>query len=253
MPTMVIDSLPESAHQYRDDWVIVVVDVLRFTTTATTALALERSVYPAGTVDRAYEIAEHFANPLLAGELGGNVPYGFDVTNSPVQIVAHSEIPCGGFTSADRPIVLVSSSGAQLLSNAADAEYVYLACLRNISAVSRHLADRHTKVAILGAGSRGVFRREDQLCCAWIAARLQKFGFEYANRETAKLTDYWKDQSVDVIRLGKSAEYLTNTGQVHDLEFVVHYQDDLDVVPRLNEDGLLVDAVKESGAAVANT
>lgn len=253
MPKLVIDSLPGSAEKYRDNWTIVVIDVIRFTTTATTALALGRKVYPVRSVDDAYELAEQFVNPLLAGELGGNVPYGFDVTNSPVQMVAHTQIPCGEYTSAGRPVILVSSSGAELLSNAANADDVYLGCLRNVSAVSKHIADHHTQIAILGAGTRGVFRREDQLCCAWIAARLQEHGFECVDKESAKMTAYWKNKQVDVIRFGKSAEYLTNTGQVHDLEYILHHQDDLDVVPKMAVNGMLVDAVRGSGTTVANT
>lgn len=241
MPTIKIDSLPQSAEKYRDDWTIVVVDIIRFTTTATTALAIGRTVYPVRTVEDAYVLAERFANPLLAGELGGNVPYGFDVTNSPVQLLAHSQIPCGAYTSSERPVILVSSSGAQLLANAAEAKDVYLGCLRNISALTRHLAKNHDKVAILGAGTRGVFRREDQIGCTWIAARLLEHGFECADPETRDLTTYWANQPIDVIREGKSAEYLINTGQAHDLEFVIHYQDDLDVVPMLGDDGSLLD------------
>ena len=29
-----------------------------------------------------------------------------------------------------------------------------------------------TRVAVIGAGSKGEFREEDQICCAWIAAGL---------------------------------------------------------------------------------
>jgi 2-phosphosulfolactate phosphatase len=244
MPTVIIDQLPSSAEKYRDDWTIIVVDVIRFTTTATTAVHLGRSVYPAGTIDDAYSLAERFANPLLVGELGGNVPYGFHVTNSPVQMVAHHAVPCGAFTSDDRPIIMISSSGAQLLVNAASATDVYLGCLRNITALSSYVAERHDKVAVLGAGTRGVFRREDQLCCAWIAAQLEDLGFECSEPASRRFLDYWKDHDAEVIREGKSAEYLTTTGQAHDLEFVIHYQDDLTVVPKLVDGGKLVDAAK---------
>lgn len=243
MPSVIIDHSPASAEKYKKDWTIIVVDVLRFTTTATTAISLGRTVYPAKSADDAFELAERFANPLLVGELGGNVPYGFDLTNSPVQIQALDVVPCGDFTSTDRPIILVSSTGAQLLMSTEGAPAVYLGCLRNISALSNYVAERHDKVAVLGAGTRGIFRREDQIGCAWIAQRLQQKGFECADDNTRSLIEYWGDQNVNAIRDGKSAEYLIRTGQVHDLEFVLHYQDDLATVPRLSSEGAIYDSI----------
>jgi 2-phosphosulfolactate phosphatase len=239
MPVVLIDSLPSSAEKYVRDWTIVVVDVIRFTTTAATALSIGRAVYPARSVDEAVSIAAKLKEPLLAGELGGNVPYGFDLTNSPVQI------PCGAFTAANRPIVLVSSSGTQLLMNALGAADVYLGCLRNITPLAEHLVrQRHDRIAVLGAGTRGKFRREDQLCCSWIAERLVEKGFECADDATRDLVKKWHGASTEIIREGQIADYLRRTGQVHDLEFVLHYQEDLSVVPKMGEGGVVVDAAK---------
>lgn len=244
MPKVVIDALPACATHYVEDWTIVVVDVIRFTTTATTALSLGRKVYPARSSDHAFALAEELSNPLLAGELGGNVPYGFDMTNSPVEVMSLRRVPCGAFTSPDRPIVLVSSSGSQLLLNSAEAKDVYLGCLRNLSALIEYLAPRHDKIAVLGAGTRGAFRREDQLCCAWIARGLHDRGFDFENETTAELAVKWHGQCPNTIRDGRSADYLTRTGQLHDLEFVLHYIEDLDVVPKLTTAGYLTDAVE---------
>lgn len=243
MPTVIIDSLPGVAAKYvADRWTIVVVDVIRFTTTASTAIAMGRAVYPARSSDEAFAIAGTLKDPLLAGELGGNIPYGFDLANSPVQIAALRQVPCGFYTAAHRPIVLVSSSGSQLLMNAQDGNDVYLGCLRNLTPLTEYLAPRHDRVAVLGAGTRGVFRREDQLCCSWIAERLVDKGFEPANDETAALIKKWHGASTEIIREGNSADYLRRTGQVHDLEFILHYQEDLDVVPKLTGSGALVNA-----------
>ena len=245
MATVIVDSLPSSAEKYVEDWTIVVVDVIRFTTTALTALAIGRTVYPARSADEAFSIASQLDDPLLAGELGGNVPYGFDLANSPVQIMALRQVPCGFFTAANRPIVLVSSSGAQLLMSSLGAQHVFLGCLRNITSLTEYLATRHEKIAILGAGTRGTFRREDQLSCAWIAERLVEKGFACANDATLEIIRKWHAASTDIIRQGGSADYLRRTGQVHDLEFVLHYQDDLKVIPRMNEYGAVIDVAEQ--------
>jgi 2-phosphosulfolactate phosphatase len=244
MRSVIIDSMPAAAEKYRADWTIVVVDVIRFTTTVATALALGRAVYPARSTDEAFAVAGRLKDPLLAGELGGNVPYGFDMTNSPVQVMALRQVPCGRFTAADRPLVLVSSSGADLLMNSIGAKDVYLGCLRNLSALVRYVEPRHDRVAVLGAGTRGAFRREDQLCCSWIAERLVSAGFGCADENTQALVEKWHGASTEVIREGRSAEYLRRTGQVHDLEFILHYQEDLGVVPKLTPEGTLVDVAR---------
>ena len=223
--TVIVDCFPESAERYRDKYAIVVVDVIRATTVATTAVSMGRRVFPAQTTDDASVIAATLKDPLLVGELGGNMPYGFDITNSPVLVAARNDV--------HRPMVLVSSSGTQLLLNAVGSEAIYLACFRNVSAVARHIDGRHERIAVLGAGSRGQFRREDQIGCAWVAGKLLEAGYLSETQKTSDLVSRWHKASADEIRGGKSAEYLNRSGQLKDLEFILDLIDDLDTVPSL--------------------
>lgn len=225
MGRVVIDCLQESTFRYRTEYVIVVVDVIRATTTAATALSLGRRVFPARTSDEAFVVASTLKNPLLVGELGGNMPYGFDLTNSPAQIAARDDI--------ERPMVLVSSSGTALLMNSAGSEAVYIACFRNFSAVAKRLTGNYERVAVLGAGTRGQFRIEDQMCCAWIAEKLIKSGFEAETPQTREYIYRWSGADVQEAAKSESADYLRNSGQTEDLDFVLSHVDDLDIVPSL--------------------
>ncbi|MBC2714581.1 MAG: 2-phosphosulfolactate phosphatase [Desulfobacteraceae bacterium] len=231
--SVVIDSFPESALNYRDSHSIVVIDVIRATTTATTGVSFGRRIFPVKTTDEAFVLSERLEDPLLSGELGGNIPYGFDMTNSPVQIAALSAIPAGSFTDKKRPIILLSSSGTQLLQNAVGSEAVYLACFRNISAVANHLAGRHQRIAVLGAGTRGQFRREDQMGCAWVAEKLVNLGYQPETSQTSEIISRWTGAGPEKVRGGRSEDYLRRSGQVHDFEFILSHIDDLDVVPIL--------------------
>ncbi len=223
--SVIIDCFPESASRYLSDYAIVVIDVIRATTTATTALSLGRRVFPCLTTDAAFVIASSLHEPLLVGELGGNMPFGFDLTNSPALISERDDI--------HRPMILVSSSGTQLLLNAVGAKAVYVACLRNLSAVARYLQSRHQRVAVIGAGTRGRFRREDQIGCAWLTEKLLAAGYQAENPETLEYVRRWQGAGLDVIREGRSADYLRRSGQEIDLDFVLTHLDDLDVVPSL--------------------
>ncbi len=223
--SVVIDSFPESAQRYLQDHAIVVADVIRATTTAVTALHLGRRVYVAATVDEASVVAARLEDPLLAGELGGNMPFGYEMTNSPAQTARRTDI--------GRPMVLVSSSGTQLLMNAKVARAVYIACFRNLTAVADYVSNRHDQIALLGAGTRNQFRREDQMACAWIAERLVDRGFRATDRRTGECIDRWRGASPEAARYGRSADYLTRSGQLEDLEFILSHIDDVAMVPLL--------------------
>ncbi len=230
---IIIDCMQRKGFRYSDDYAIIVIDIIRATTTTVTALKDGRRVFPAKTLDEAFRLASKLKNPLLVGELGGHVPYGFHLTNSPVQVAALSQIPSGPFTHKRRPIVLISSSGTQLLKAVSNCQSVYVACGRNYSAVANYVLGRHSKVAILGAGTQGEFRREDQICCAWIAQKLMSNGYQAETKMTEKIITRWGDANPEEFRNGKSADYLRKTGQVHDLEFIIHHMDDVETVPML--------------------
>jgi len=229
--TFVIDCFAENREAYPEDYAVIAVDVIRATTTATTALYLGREIYPAADADQATILSKTLKDCLMIGEMGGHVPYGFQLTNSPVQVMALTNIPSGYFTNVRRPLILVSSSGMPLVMSAVNNTATYLACLRNFKAVASYVAERHSKIAIIGAGTRGDFRMEDQIGCAWVAEQLQSLGFTAENERSLGIVNRWSGCSADKIREGDSAKYLQRSGQVHDLEFIIHHVDDLTVVP----------------------
>ena len=157
--------------------------------------------------------------PLLAGEVGGDTPDGFDLPNSPAYIAQYNDL--------HRPMILLSSSGTRTIVAAREAMACYLGCLRNYSALITHLAARHLKIAVIGAGTRGEFREEDQLCCAWIAAGLLRAGYSPANDHTAEIIERWKNARVEDFLISNSVAYLRRSGQLHDLDFILSHLDDL--------------------------
>jgi 2-phosphosulfolactate phosphatase len=220
--SVVIDYLPESVRHYRPGWAVVAVDVIRATTTAITAAAAGRRCFPVPTVEAALELARGFVDPLLAGESGGSIPVGFEIDNSPAQLVNRVDI--------HRPVVLVSSSGTKVIHEADGCGAVYLACFRNYSALASYLAEHHARVAIIGAGSRGEFREEDQICCAWIAARLMRQGFLPESPQTAEIISRWQDAPPKACLCSRSVDFLIRTGRLRDLDFILAHVDDLSAV-----------------------
>lgn len=225
--TVVIDCFPESVEAYGRDYAIVAVDVIRATTTAVVAAAHGRRCYPVPSIEAAVPLAGRLDNPLLVGELGGNMPYGFHLNNSPADIAARGD--------TDRPMILLSTGGTRLICSAGESHVTYAACLRNYRAQAAYLAAHHARVAVIGAGSRGEFREEDQLGCAWIAHELVRYGFHPENGRTAAIIQRWRDVPADAIVDGASAAYLRRSGQTRDLEYILNHIDDLDTAYRLEQ------------------
>ncbi len=218
----VIDCFPASATRYRDDHAIVAIDVIRATTLAVTAAVSGRRCLIAADLDDAVRLRDAHPDSILAGELGGHMPYGFDMNNSPADLTERQDV--------ERPLVMLSTSGTELMLASAPAEAAYAACLRNVSATARHVAARHDRVAIIGAGSRGEFREEDQLGCAWLAARLMQSGFRAADAASAEIAARWEHQPVGAIAGGNSVAYLRRTDQMRDYDFITARLDDVDEV-----------------------
>jgi 2-phosphosulfolactate phosphatase len=241
--SVVIDCFPSSVSRYSDGHAVVAVDVIRATTMAITGVALGRRCFVADTPEAARAIAARLAQPLLAGELGGDMPAGFDMNNSPAQLAERDDL--------HRPMVMLSSSGTQLMCNAARcAPVAYLACLRNFTAVAQHLAENHERVAVIGAGSRNEFREEDEMCCAWVAESLMQCGYTAGSASTVEVVRRWTGVPAEACTTSNSVSYLRRTNQLNDLDFILAHIDDLNASYTLRENEV-VSVVEESAAIAA--
>jgi 2-phosphosulfolactate phosphatase len=227
MPTVTIGCFHEHLPPVARGATVVAIDVIRATTTAITAVAAGHRVYPAGSMEAAVRLAADLERPILSGELGGLQPYGFDMQNSPAEMQ--------DLDSPGRPIILLSTSGTRLMAEAADRGVCQPACLRNATAQARHLARSGADAVILGADSRGQFRDEDRLCAARIGRLLVEAGYGVGDRLTAEVLERWGNAPDDAFLGGRSAKYLRETAQEHDLEFVLAHIDDLAEVYSLEQ------------------
>ena len=239
--TVAIDCFRDTPGRFTSGYAFVAVDVVRAITTAVTAVALGRRCFAAPTVGAALQRAARLERPLLAGEVRGELPAGFELGNSPAELARRTDV--------DRPMVLVSSSGTPLLDAAGRCGPTYLGCFRNSRQLGRWLAGRHRRVAVLGAASRGEFREEDQMCCAQIAAALLDAGYAPQDRTTTELVERWRDAPADAWVGGHSAAYLRRTGQLDDLDFILGHLHDLSDVYQLQHGEVV--AVREAAGAAA--
>jgi len=170
-------------------------------------------------VRAALSVAVGMRNPLLAGESDGSVPGDFEMDNSPALVAER--------TDTHRPLVLVSSSGTRVIHEAHGCDAVYLACFRSYSGLAAHLSRRHERVAVIGAGTKGEFREEDQICCGWIAAALMNRGYLPGSVQTIDVVKRWRDAPPSACLCSRSVDFLKRTGRIRDLNFILGHIDDL--------------------------
>ncbi|MCU1291416.1 MAG: 2-phosphosulfolactate phosphatase [Bryobacterales bacterium] len=250
--TVTIDYLPESALRYQAGYAAVAIDVIRATTTAVTAVATSRRCFPVPDLESAHRMASVLGCALLAGEKDGEIPEGFDIDNSPAEMVACNH--------TSDPVVLLSSSGTRLICNGSQCDALYVACLRNYSATVRRLVDSSCeRIAVLGAGSRDEFREEDQMACAWITEQLLDEGYEPATTSTRNLVRRWSGAKPTDFLHSRSVSFLRRTNKLHDLDFVLEHIDDLDTayvlscgeIVRASKAPFLAPAESDAGLEVA--
>jgi 2-phosphosulfolactate phosphatase len=153
--------------------VVVVIDVLRATTVATTALAAgAKSITTCGEIEEAFAMKAAAASdnvPVLCGERGCQPIVGFDHGNSPGE---YSPAGVG-----DRELVLTTTNGTAAIQAAEDCDQMWLACFANLSAVIDRLVrwhsanqDENAFVRIVCAGTNGCVTTEDVLLAGAIIA-----------------------------------------------------------------------------------
>ncbi len=241
-PSFAIDSLPESAVAYRDTHAVVGIDVFRATTVIVTALSHGHRVFPVATIAEAQAVAGHLKDPVLAGEQAGIKPESFHLNNSPAAIAR---------LEGSRPVVLLSSAGTQLLAQARGAAAIYVACLRNIRATAEQLAANHHRVVLIGAGTKGEPRPEDQMVCGWLGQRLLEAGFVAENERTMAEVRSWRQARPEAILASPSVDYLRTSGQDEDIAFVLDHIDDVDAIAVFNGQQVSLLTTTELNTAVS--
>lgn len=156
---------------YLRDKTVVVVDVLRASTTIAAALLNgAREIIPVGTVESAMKILGNLDGQvaLLGGERNGKIIEGFHLGNSPKEY--REEIVKG------KSIVFSTTNGSHSMVKARYGKEMIVMGLVNLSVVERFLREPERDVVILCAGRNGLFSMEDSVCAGLLMRRLIEGG-----------------------------------------------------------------------------
>lgn len=147
----------------------IVVDVLRASTTITTALAngaafIDAAETPQAALDAAAKLPGGRTAAILGGERGGVRIDGFDLGNSPAEYTPERV--------QGRPVVFTTTNGTAAALHAASAARLCFGCFANLSAVAAWARLTPAPIHILCAGTNGRTSLDDALFAGALADQL---------------------------------------------------------------------------------
>lgn len=204
--------------------IVVIIDVLRATTTALAALeAGVPSIYAVAEIDDAFAMGRR--GMLVAGERGGFRVDGFDYGNSPLEIAAAGR--------AGRPLALCSTNGSRALL-AHDGANVFVGCIRNATATAHAVleaASAGDAVLLQGSGQDGRPTEEDAIAAGAIGAALIAAGARLSlDAEARNTVNAWtraRHAPGEALLSTPHGRYLASLGLADD----VRYAAELDASP----------------------
>ena len=214
---------PELLHLYNlQGRVVVVVDILRATSSIVTAFAhgVER-VVPVSKLQEC--MAYRKKGYLTAAERDGQKAEGFDLGNSPFSYMENLE---------GKSVALTTTNGTQAIRLSISADTVVVGSFLNISAVTKFVRMQQKSVIIVCAGWKGKFNLEDTL---FAGALIERLGNEYependATLATTHLYNIGKNDYRGFLAESSHVKRLARLDITKDVDFCLQ-EDVYDVVP----------------------
>jgi 2-phosphosulfolactate phosphatase len=168
-PSLHTSLSPALVHLYDiSNSIIVIIDVLRATSTIATALHNgARSVIPVDSVSRCIELGKQI-DGITAGERDGKIAEGLEYGNSPF------EYP-GDFIGG-KTLVLTTTNGTRLLHMALEkgAKEIITGSFPNLSAVCNHVVEMKRNVILGCAAWKDRVNMEDALFAGAVISKVRK-------------------------------------------------------------------------------
>ena len=194
---------------------VVIFDVLRATTTITSAFASGvRSVRAfADLGEMKAAAAAYVPAPITVGEVNALRAPGVDLGNSP-----------GQFTTAHggREIFMASTNGTKAISAARSASEMFVAALVNAAAAAKTAARARRPILLLGSGTNSQISMEDTIGAGAVCDSLEAFGYSPVNDVTRMALRLFHDSAKDlpgVLRQCQGGRNIIKAGLEPDIDF----------------------------------
>jgi 2-phosphosulfolactate phosphatase len=208
---------------------VVVIDVLRASTTIVTALQNgAKEIVPVATVEFGVKISGGMfgGQTLLGGERNTKKVEGFALGNSPLEYTR--EIVSG------KTIILYTTNGSKAVVKAKFAENLYICSYLNLGAIAEQLVKLGNDFEILCAGKSNTFSLEDSVCAGRLIRRVMDKYNELILTDTARVTvsldDSFGKDPLEMLKETEHGKLLLQNGFEEDLKYAAGL-DTSDVIP----------------------
>jgi len=227
--------------------IVVVIDVLRSSSTIITALINgAKEVIPVEDMSAAGKIAQNLDSSryLLSGEKDGITIDGYHLGNSPFE---YDEDVVKGKT-----LILTTTNGTKAITKAQFAKKVIIAGFNNADAVVEELKKHNGEIAIICAGWKTRISLEDQLCAGYIIRKLMQGVLPDNARDGARMafviSEKYENQITEIVHLSNHAMRLIELGFEEDIAYCSQLNSTT-VIPVLKEGTL----INDNGSEKSNT
>ena len=208
---------------------VVVIDLLRASTTIVTALQNgAREIVPVATVEFGVKISGGMfgGQTLLGGERNTRKVEGFALGNSPLE---YTPAVVSGKT-----IILYTTNGSKAIVKAKFAENLYICSYINVGAVAKQVLSLGKDFEILCAGESNSISLEDSVCAGKLISEIMKNKEDLIATDTAKvavsLNEAFGKNPFEMLRNTEHGQLLLQNGFEEDLKYAAGI-DTSDVIP----------------------
>ncbi len=211
---------------------VIVIDVLRASTTITTAINNgAREIIPVSSIESAVKVSGNlFGDVVLrGGERNGKIIEGFNLGNSPFE---YTEEMVKG-----KSIIFCTTNGSSAMVKARYAKNMAVGGFANVSKVVEFIKEVHEDFYILCAGKQALFCVEDAVCAGMIIKKLTddpSLSLQFNDSANAAQVLY-KAAAKNLLKMVKTCDhgvYLTEIGFADDLKICVDV-DSIPILPQL--------------------
>ena len=232
MKVDIIISADEIKKEKIEGKTVVVIDVLRATSTIVTALYNGcKAVVPVLTVEEAKSIFnQNRESYILGGERNALKIEGFDCSNSPLEY--KKEVV------RDKELVITTTNGTKAIKGSVGAKNIIIGSMLNGFSVAKKIVDLDNDVVFVNAGTFGEFSLDDFVCSGYILECLKtNCKAEVEMSDIAATANYMYKSNEDlsvVLKMAKHYNRIIELGLKDDLEYCSK-RDIIDIVPEYLE------------------
>ena len=209
--------------------IVVVIDILRATSTITTIIDNGAKALIA-VVDEANALKYKNEDYLIGGERNGETISGFDFGNSPFHYKKNLV--------KDKTIILTTTNGTKCIEMSSNASDVVIGSFLNLSAVANYLKNKDKDVVLFCAGWKDKVNLEDSLFAGALAQKLTNAELDDSTLLCIDAFEMGGKNLFKTLQKSNHFQRLDRKGVIRDIEYCCKL-DTTNIVPIL-KDGLIV-------------